>query len=139
VPVDSPGALAVLWPRMSAAERAAAATRVAHEFVRHHASSLPRRYIERFIAAGPAAWTTAIVTSLENHGSLGGSISATALTLLPRDQQLVVAEVLQGSMASQRELPWQNGDEFGSYARSADVVRRMLFELEVTPPPLAAL
>jgi energy-coupling factor transporter ATP-binding protein EcfA2 len=127
-------ALAVLWPRMSAAERAAAATRVAHESVRHHASSLPRRYIERFIAAAPTAWTAAIATSLENHGSLGGSISATALTLLPRDQQLVVAEVLQRSMASQRELPWQNGDEIGSYARSADVVRRVLFELEVTPP-----
>lgn len=127
-------ALAVLWPRMSVAEREAAAARVAAASVQHHASTLPRRYIERFVAAAPAAWTAAIATSLENDGSLGGSISSTALTLLPRDQQLEVARVLQRSMASQRELPWQNGEEFGSCARSADVVRRVLFELGAPPP-----
>jgi hypothetical protein len=49
----------------------------------------------------------------------------------------MVAEALQRSMASQLELPWQHDDEFGSYARSADVVRRVLFELGVTPAPRA--
>ena len=34
------------------------------------------KYIERFVAAAPAAWTAAIVRSLENNGSLGGAISA---------------------------------------------------------------
>jgi hypothetical protein len=131
-------ALAVLWPRMSTTEREAAAVRVADESVNHQASTLPRRYLERFVAAAPAAWTAAIVASLEDNDSLGGSIGAIALMLLPRDQQLVVAEVLQRSMASQRELPWQQSDEFGSYARPADIVRRALFELEITPPEHAA-
>jgi energy-coupling factor transporter ATP-binding protein EcfA2 len=131
-------ALAVLWPRMSTTEREAAAVRVADESVNDHASTIPRRYLERFVAAAPATWTAAIVASLEDNESLGGSIGAIALMLLPRDQQLVVAEALQRSMASQQELPWQQSDDFGSYARPADIVRRALFELEVTPPKRTA-
>lgn len=54
--------------------------------------------------------------------------------MLPRQQQLVVTEVLQTATASYSELPWRYNKEIDHYDRLADVHRHVLFELGITPP-----
>jgi hypothetical protein len=133
-------AAAVLWPLLDERERVLASQRIARESIRSPFSDLPEHHLECFVRVAPDAWCNEIVRAVEEGGEIDGPIGIQALALLPRELQLRVARALRGSSLASLELPWRSAGEVGRYARRADTVRKILFEIgddPSDPPPPA--
>lgn len=126
-------ALAALWPVLTEHDRVRASQRVARASIYEPFISLPARHIERFVRVAPDYWCNELVRTVEEGGALAGTIGTHVLTLLPRALQLRVARALRGSHLAGSELPWKSTGEVGQYARPADTIRRILFEIGDDP------
>jgi hypothetical protein len=71
----------------------------------------------------------AICEAIEGNRCSAGALGMDALRLLPRGSQLDICARLQQSGLARLELPWRHSGQIGEYARPADVVRRILYEL----------
>jgi hypothetical protein len=90
-------ALAALWPVLSERERVRASQSVARDAIDASFVTLPTSHIERFVRVAPDYWCNELMRTIDDGGSLEGSIAARTLTLLPRALQLRVAQALRDS------------------------------------------
>lgn len=120
---------AVLWPVLTAEERRDLAIQIAGEAVEAAFVSMPEEYLRRFVQAAPERWAAAICAVIDAGWFRAEMLGVAALRLLPRGLQLDVCAHLRQSGMAGLELPWRNSGQTGEYARTADTVCRILYEI----------